>query len=52
LVTNIESFATQKKSKRVKKEKTKIEKQNKIVNDVVMHKNPKNFDEAKCKTIN
>jgi hypothetical protein len=49
--TNVESFATQKKNKRVKKEKTKNEKREKLVDDIVMHKNPKEFNEAKCKTI-
>lgn len=49
--TNVESFATQKKNKRVKKEKTKDEKWKKLVDDIVMHKNPKKIDEAECKTI-
>jgi hypothetical protein len=49
--TNVESFAAQKKNKRVKKEKMKDEKSKKLVDDIVMHKNPKIFNEVKCKTI-
>jgi hypothetical protein len=51
LVINVESSTMPKKSKRVKKEKTNFEKRKKIVDDVVMHKNPKDFNKAKCKTI-
>jgi len=41
---NIESSITQKKSKRAKKETTKTEKRKKIVDNVVKHKKPKDFD--------
>jgi hypothetical protein len=51
LATNVESSITQKKRKRVKKEKTKTKIKENIVDNVVMHKNPKDFNEAKCKVI-
>jgi hypothetical protein len=46
LVTNVENSITQKKPKRVKKENTNIEKRKTIVNNVVKHKKPKDFDKA------
>jgi hypothetical protein len=51
LVINVESSVTQKKRKRVKKEKTKTKIKKNIVDNVVMHKNPKDFNKAKCKAI-
>jgi hypothetical protein len=46
LVTNVESSITQKKPKRVKKEKTNTKRRKTIVNNVVKHKKPKDFDKA------
>ncbi len=52
VVTNIANFVMEKKPKRVKKEKMKDEKREKIIDDVVMHKNLKGFNEVECRTIN
>jgi hypothetical protein len=42
----------EKKPKKVKKEKMKDEKREKIIDDVVMHKNLKGFNEVECRIIN
>jgi hypothetical protein len=50
-VTNIANFAMEKKPKKVKKEKMKDDKREKIIDDVVMHKNLKGFGDIECRTI-
>ncbi len=48
MVTNIDNYSMEKKPKKATKDKMKDENREKIIDDVVMHKNFKGFNEVEC----